>query len=92
MRFYAELPWKSQYSWCHLEANREHQSKLEKGFTPLQAASFNGHVRFVHRLLKDNKGCANETTLSGISPLYMAADVGHYEVVRLLIESGIKDI
>jgi hypothetical protein len=36
-------PWKGQYKWCHLEGTREHQAKLEKGFTPLQA----GKKRFI---------------------------------------------
>eukprot|EP01084_Bolivina_argentea_P309905 536096_1 len=62
-----------------------------KGFNALFVASQNGHS-FIVKLLLQNGADPNSTSYQGVSPLNMAAEEGHLEVVRVLLSHSDTDI
>lgn len=61
----------------------------EHGWTPLYAASRQGHVEIVQKLI-DHGALVNETINSGATSLHGAAAFGQDQVVRVLLEHGAK--
>ena len=58
-------------------------------FTPLMVASFYGYVEIVACLLTHGRIPLDAVdSLGGATALYWAADKGHAEVVRLLLQAG----
>jgi ankyrin repeat protein len=60
---------------------------LNKGFTPLLAASSYGHLPFVDLLILHGADL-HLANIEGATPLMMAAKSCHLEVVKLLVERG----
>jgi uncharacterized protein len=58
------------------------------GFTPLHAAAYSGSVA-VAKLLLDNKAVLEDAeNKAGVTPMFVAAEMNHPEVVELLIAKG----
>lgn len=61
--------------------------KYPYGWTPLNAASANGHIEVV-RLLLENRADITVVDKKGGMPLLTASWYGHVKVVKLLLENG----
>ena len=57
------------------------------GWTPLHAASYNGHIE-IARLLLQNGAEVNVRNNYGWTPLHFAAFQGHVDILHLLVENG----
>ncbi|KAL5509660.1 hypothetical protein EMCRGX_G005062 [Ephydatia muelleri] len=60
---------------------------LQDGCSPLNAASYNGHLDVVTALLEAGANI-NQATKNGWSPLNVASWKGHLDVVNTLLEAG----
>lgn len=58
-----------------------------KGLTLIHIASAQGHLPIVEMLIK-NKFCINNKDKDGNTPLYYAAEGGHFTVVKTLLTNG----
>jgi len=78
-----------------LSANKEHPKHINldatsvKQWTALHYACYMGHLAVVEALLTSmQKLDVNSQTENGYTPLMLAADRGHIDIARLLIECG----
>ena len=62
-------------------------AKDKVGSTPLNVASYNGHVDIV-KILIDNGADVNPKRNDGFTPLHYATVKGHVDVARVLIDNG----
>ena len=73
----------------HLNQPRNPNFEDANAMTPLCAASRNGSLKCVSSLLIEAGANKDQgTTDDGSTPLFIAAQKGHLEVVRFLVESG----
>ena len=70
----------------HVEQG-EDKNKISFGFTPLYAASHNGHLTVVQYLVEQGADMEKDDS-DGWTPLTIACFEGHLDVVRYLLEQG----
>mmetsp|Transcript_34563 Transcript_34563/g.84994 ORF Transcript_34563/g.84994 Transcript_34563/m.84994 type:complete len:620 (+) Transcript_34563:94-1953(+) len=58
------------------------------GRTPLHAAVVNAHHAVVKKLISDYNAVVDVETFVGRTPVHLAADLGDFEMVRVLVESA----
>ena len=61
---------------------------LRSAHRPLHYAAYNNHIQTVEMLLEDNSVDVNSRTGTGCTALFLAAQQGHEELVRLLLRGG----
>jgi ankyrin repeat protein len=65
----------------------QHGSSFGEEFNPLHLASIYGHVSVVRALCEDKRLQANiESKPTGVTAVQMAAEMGHAEIVKILVE------
>ncbi|KAK3615483.1 hypothetical protein LTR22_027423 [Elasticomyces elasticus] len=62
------------------------------GYTPINAAATNGHIKVVEVLLKQEGMDIDAPSDNGGTPLYWASQKGHDEIVRMLLEPGAEAV
>ena len=72
-------------------SNKEISVKAKEGKTgelsPIHLAAMYGYVESANRMISNNSTEANPSDIYGITPIYLAAQNGHLEMVRLLMTS-----
>lgn len=74
-----------------LQANADARLAGSDGMTPLINAAHSGHTAVVRRLITALGGGAidlNHATIIGCTAIYLAAQEGHADVIRVLTEAG----
>ncbi|MCA0928810.1 ankyrin repeat domain-containing protein [Ruegeria profundi] len=69
-----------------IEAGADVMARNHSGFTPLHAAAFGGHVETARLLLASGADVDGRINRAEKSPIFMAADEGHFGVIELLLE------
>jgi ankyrin repeat protein len=69
-----------------IDRGAEIQARNEGGFTPLHAAAYSNAVAIAERLIDMGADLNDRTNKAGVSPLNVASEESHADVVKLLIE------
>jgi uncharacterized protein len=69
-----------------IEAGADVMARNRSGFTALHAAAFSGNVETARLLLATGADVNGRINRAEKSPIFMAADEGHIEVIKLLLD------
>ena len=69
-----------------INAGADVMARNHSGFTPLHAAAFGGSVETARLLLANGADVNGRINRAEKSPIFMAADEGHIEVIELLLD------
>jgi ankyrin repeat protein len=72
-------------------SNDVNRASFVDGATPVQVASWNGHLSLVRYLVK-NGADVKKADAKGVSPLYVAAQNGNLEIVQCLLKEFGADV
>ena len=64
------------------------QEQIADDYTPLHNAARDGDTEAVKKLLRQGESVNAATTASGVTPLILAASVGHEQIVEALLDAG----
>ena len=64
------------------------EEEIAEALPPLMRAAWNGRVEEVRRLLKEGANVNETISLLGYTPLLFAAERGHLDVIKVLLDAG----